>query len=328
MRQIIHAQSPVPAPLRSAVARPPRSHAPHRWPLVAVFLLLATGGAGAQQQFNFFLSLSDAAGAHVTDLKIGELAVTEGGQPARVVRIDPIRWPVKVTVLVDNGLGTGQYLVQYRNGLKAFFAALPTGVEASLITLAPQPRWLVRPTNDRVQLTNGVDRISPDNGAARFLDALVEASERVEQDNKEATEYFPVVMILATTGPEGSSVRDRDLVRMVERFKRHAVRVHIVMLGTQFTSPNAIVGARQVHVGKLLSDETGGRYEAIAAQNRIPTLLPEYGELIADAHAFQSQQYLVTVERPAGATGPLGELAMGLTRPGLTFTATAEGLMP
>jgi hypothetical protein len=83
-----------------------------------------------------------------------------------------------------------------------------------------------------------------------------------------------------------------------------------------------------VQAGKLLADETGGRYEALAAATRIATLLPEYGELVAEAHAFQSQQYLVTVERPAGASGTLGELAMGLTRPGLTFAATPEGLMP
>ena len=327
MRQLIHASSNAIAAHRHAMARA-SSHV-RLWLAAAVVMtLLATAAAGAQQQFNFFLSAADATGARVTDLKINEIAVSEGGQPARVVRLDPIQWPIKVTVMVDNGLGTGQYLVQYRNGLKAFFGALPTGVEASLITLAPQPRWIVRRTNDRLQLINGVDRISPDSSAARFLDALIEESERVEEDNDDATSYFPVVMVLATTGPEGSSTRDRDLLRMVERFRKHAVRVHIVMLGTQFTSPNAIVGARQVHVGKLLADETGGRYEAIAAQNRIPTLLPEFGELIADAHAFQSQQYLVTVERPAGATGPLGELAMGLTRPGLTFAATPEGLMP
>jgi hypothetical protein len=314
--------------MRQLTHTSPPSRASYRLPGIALIALLATGTVGAQQQFNFFLSAADGSGARVTDLKIQEVAVTEGGQPARVIRLDPIRWPVKVTVMVDNGLGTGQFLVHYRNGLKAFFGALPTGVEASLITLAPQPRWIVRRTNDRVQLVNGVDRISPDGGAARFVDALVEESERVENDNSDATEYFPVVMILSTTGPEGSSARDRDLVRMVERFRKHSVRVHVVMLGTQFTSPTAIVGARQVHVGKLLSDETGGRYEAIAAQTRIATLLPEFGQLIADAHAFQSQQYLVTVERPAGATGPLRELAMGLTRPGLTFAATPEGLMP
>ena len=297
---------------------------------VCTIAAIVLGGAigFAQQQFSFFLSAADSTGARVTDLRIEEIAVSEGRRPARVVRIDPIAWPVKVTVMVDNGLGTGQYLLHYRNGLKGFFAALPTGVEASLITLAPQPRWVVRATNDRVQLMNGVDRISPDSGAARFLDALIEESDRVEKDNREQTRYFPVVVMMATTGPEGSMARDRDLQRMVQQFLRRSARVHIIMLGTNFTSPTSVVGARQVQVGKLLTDQTGGRYEAIAAQTRIASLLPEYGELVASAHEFQSKQYLVTVERPAGATGALGELAMGLTRQGLTFSATPEGLMP
>jgi hypothetical protein len=296
--------------------------------LLALIVIGVGTVARAQQQFQFFLSAADAAGVRVTDLKPQEIAVSEGGRPARVMRIDPITLPVKVTVLVDNGLGTGQYLVQYRNGLKGFFAALPVGVEASLITLSPQPRWIVRATNDRIQLTNGVDRISPDAGGARFIDALIEESDRIEKDNKDVTKYFPVVVVMSTTGPETSSSRDRDLERMLRQFTRHAARLHIIMLGTGATSPNSLVGARQVHVGKLLTEQTGGRYEAIAAQTRIASLLPEYGALVAAAHAFQSQQYLVTVERPGDATGPIGELAMGLTRQGLTFAATPQGLMP
>ena len=297
-------------------------------PAAAMLVVVGAVAVHTQQQFSFFLSAADVNGARVTNLRIDEVAVAESGRAARVVKLQPVSFPVKVTVMVDNGLGTGQHLLHYRNGLKGFFEALPTGVEASLLTLAPQPRWIVRRTNDRLQLVNGVDRISPDSGSARFVDALIEEGRRIDEDNKEAMSYFPVVVVMATTGPEGSTPRDRDLDRMVQQFEQHAARVHVIMLGTNFTSPNSLVGARQVQVGKLLSDITGGRYEAIAAATRIATLLPEYGELVADAHAFQSQQYVVTVERPAGATGPLGELSMGLTRPGLTFSATPEGRMP
>ena len=295
---------------------------------IVVVGIVAGGTATAQQQFQFFLSAANATGERVADLRIEEVTVAESGRPARVARLDPVTWPVKVTVMVDNGMDTGNILVQYRNGLKGFFAALPTGVEGSLLTLAPQPRWVVRRTNDRVQLARGVDRISPDSGGARLLDALIEESDRIEKENRETTAYFPVVVILSTTGPEMSVPRDRDLDRMVQQYRSHAARVHVVMLGTNPTSPTSIVGARQVQAGKLLADATGGRYEAIAAASRIASLLPEYGELVAKAHQFQSQQYIVTAERPAGATGTLGELSMGLTRPGLTFAATPEGRMP
>ena len=297
--------------------------------VAAVTLALVTAPPlAAQQQFQFFLSAADAKGTRVRDLSADEIAVSEAGRPVRVVKIDPITWPVKVTVMVDNGLGTGALLVQYRNGLKGFFEALPAGVEASLLTLSPQPRWVVRPTNDRLQLMKGADLISPDPGGARFVDALIEVGDRIEKENKDRITYFPVIVIMSTTGPEGSTPRDRDLETMVRQIERYAARVHVVMLGTGATSPTTLVGARQVQIGKMLADGTGGRYEAIAAGSRISSLLPEYGEMIAAAHRFQSQQYLVTAERPAGASGPLGSLSMTLTRPGLTFAATPGGLMP
>jgi hypothetical protein len=296
--------------------------------LAAAVALTMTPAALAQQTFQFFLSAADPTGARVSNLKIDEISVSEAGRPVRIVKADPITWPVKVTVMVDNGLGTSTLLVQYRNGLKGFFEALPVGVEASLLTLAPQPRWVVRPTNDRLQLLKGIDRISPDPGSARFVDALIEVADRIEKENKDRVTYYPVIVIMSTTGPEGSMPRDADLEKMVRQIERYAARVHIVMLGTGATSQTSIMGARQVQIGKLLADGTGGRYEAIAAGSRISTLLPEYGEMVAEAHRFQSQQYLVTAERPAGVSGPMGELSLQLLRPGLTFAATPGGLMP
>jgi hypothetical protein len=308
------------------VTRPRRSRAVI---LLAAALALTTAPTTlAQQTFQFFLSAADATGARVRNLKIDEIAVSESGRPGRILKLDPITWPVRVTVMVDNGLGTGTLLVQYRNGLKGFFEALPVGVEASLLTLAPQPRWIVRPTNDRLQLLRGIDRISPDPGSARFVDALIEVADRIEKENKDQINYYPVIVIMSTTGPEGSQPRDRDLEKMVRQMERYAARVHVVMLGIGATSQQSIMGARQVQIGKLLTDGTGGRYEALAAGSRISTLLPEYGEMVAEAHQFQSQQYLVTAERPTGASGPMGDLSLRLDRPGLTFSATPGGLMP
>lgn len=308
------------------VRRPRRSRAVIL--LAAALALTMAPTTLAQQTFQFFLSAADATGARVRNLKLDEISVTEAGLPARIVKMDPIAWPVQVTVMVDNGLGTSTLLVQYRNGLKGFFEALPVGVEASLLTLAPQPRWVVRPTNDRLQLIKGIERISPDPGSARFVDALVEVADRIEKENKDQIKYYPVIVILSTTGPEGSTPRDADLEKMVQQIGRYAARVHVVMLGISATSQTSIMGARQVQIGKLLTDGTGGRYEALAAGSRISTLLPEYGEMVAEAHRFQSQQYLVTAERPSGASGPMGELSLRLNRPGLTFAATPGGLMP
>ena len=71
----------------------------------------------------------------------------EGGADGKVLKVEPIDWPMKVTLLIDNGAGLGQALQQIRTGAKGLIEALPDGVETSLLTTAPQPRFIVRPTN-------------------------------------------------------------------------------------------------------------------------------------------------------------------------------------
>jgi hypothetical protein len=295
---------------------------------IAVFIASTGTTVSAQREITFFVSATTITGDLVTDLKAEEVRITEDGKEGSTLRLDPVAWPVKLTVLVDNGFGTGTLLTQYRNGLKALFSALPAGVEASLLTLAPQPRWIVRSTTDKVQLQNGVDRITPDESAPRMVEGLTEAASRIEQEHRKESKNFPVIVVVATTGPEGSMVVDRDVQRMATRLTTYPARVHVIMLSTGATSPTQLVGARQVHIGKSIADMTGGRYEAIAAPTAVSSFLAAFGETIGEAHNYQSQQYRVTVQRPAGAQGPNGQLLVGATRPGVRLTVSALGLKP
>lgn len=295
---------------------------------IAVFVAIAATTVSAQQEVTFFVSATTITGDRVMDLKAEEVRITEDGKEGSTLRVVPVAWPVKLTVLVDNGFGTGTLLTQYRNGLKSLFSSLPAGIEASLLTLAPQPRWIVRPTADKVQLQNGVDRITPDESAARVVEGLMEAANRIEQEHRKESNSFPVIVLVSTTGPEGSMAIDRDVQRMATRLTTYPARVHVIMLSTGGTSPTHIVGARQVHVGKSIADLTGGRYEAIAAPTAVSSLLADFAETIGAAHSYQSQQFRVTVQRPAGAQGPFGQLLVGATRPGVRLTVTAQGLKP
>lgn len=295
---------------------------------IAVFVASAGTTVSAQREITFFVSATTITGDVVSDLKADEVRVTEDGKEGSVLRVVPVTWPVKLTVLVDNGYQTGTLLTQYRNGLKALFSALPAGVEASLLTLAPQPRWIVRSTADKVQLQNGVDRITPDDSGARMVEGLIEAAGRIEQEHRKESNNFPVIVVVSTTGPEGSMAVDRDVQRMATRLTTYPARVHVIMLSTGGTSPTHLLGARQVHVGKSIADLTGGRYEAIAAPTAVSSLLANFGETIGEAHNFQSHQFRVTVQRPADAKGEGGQFLVGATRPGVRLTVTAQGLKP
>jgi len=293
--------------------------------LATLLTLIGTVPLHAQQQIQFFASVVDRTGTPIAGLTLDDVMVTENGAEGRVLKVEPIDWPIKLSILVDNGVGMEQALTQVRNGVRGLLEALPDGLETSLLTTAPQPRFIRRATTDRRALLDSVDLISPEEGAARFVEGLSEVAARLDKDRGS---YFPVVVILGSTTADASALSERDARRMLDRFAQRAATVHVVMLTTPFLSSRYTGrGANQISVGMAVTKATGGRYENIAAATRIATLLPEIGAQVAMSHALQSRQYRITAQRPAGATGPPLDFGMS-ARPGMILTLTQDGRMP
>jgi hypothetical protein len=205
--------------------------------------------------------------------------------------------------------------------MKGLLEALPEGVEVTIVTTAPQPRTLVRPTTERAAMIDGLGRLAPDSGTGRFVDAINEALQRNERDK---TEFFPII-IMAGTSYGDTNVMERDVKRIFERLEKRPATVHVVLLAT----PGSLGGgANQTQVGMAVTQATMGRYENIAAVTRLATLLPELGKQVAESHAKQSHQFRITVERAAGAKGDLGQVGAGV-RGGLTLRGLSmDGRLP
>lgn len=298
-----------------------------RHALVGILFAAAWGGAAApataQREFQFFASFVDAGGKPVTTLTEADIQVSEDGATGKVVKFEPVDWPVRVAILLDNGTGSADRISNVRTGAKALIEALPTGVEISLYTLAPQPRALARPTTDRQMVIDGVDRYAPDTAASRFVEGLMEAVARFD---KERGNTFPVIVALGSLTAEGSTVRDRDVKQLFERIASRAITVHAVLAGPSTVSTGGTV-ANSTQIALAATKQTGGRYESIAAATRLATLLPEIGAQIARSHSRQSAQYRVTFERPAGRTGQVGNIGLA-ARGGLEVMLTLDGRMP
>jgi hypothetical protein len=248
----------------------------------------------AQKQRQIFVSLTAANGTPVTDLQAGEVSITEDGTECKVVKLEPVNWPTKLQVLVDNGRANTTPINSLRDGLKGLFEQIPEGMEMSMYVTAGTPRPIVRPTTERQKLIDGIGVIAPDSGAGMFFDALSEAVGRVERDK---TPHFPVILLV---GSDFGSVRapDRDFKKLQDTIVNRAATVHIILMsGTGGTSG----GGAQTEIGLHVTKLSGGRYENINAISRLATLLPEWGKKIAESEARQRHQYRVTYERPANA---------------------------
>ena len=290
---------------------------------VAVALCVASGDVRAQQQVQLYASVADVTGKPVATLEPADLKVLEGGVEAKVVKVEPVSWPVKVQLLVDNGIGLGgQNIQSLKDGIKGLVEALPENLEVTIVTTAPQPRFLVRPTTDKAMMIEGLSRLAPDGGAGRFVESMNEATQRIEKDK---TDHFPVIISSATSSGD-ANVLERDVKRIFERIQKRPTTVHVILLNS--TTGSATGGANQTQVGLSVTQATRGRYESIAVPTRLATLLPEIGKQVAASHEKQSHQFKITVERPAGKSGELGQLSAG-GRSGLVLQGlSTDGRLP
>jgi hypothetical protein len=296
-----------------------------RWiQLLGVWLVVALWAGepqlAAQKQGQLFIKLVGPDGTPVTDLQASDVMVTEDGVACKVVKLEPIDWPIKLQVLVDNGKVNTNPITSLRDGLKALFDQVPDGVEMSMYTTSPQPRPIVKPTTDKQKLIDGIGLIAPDSGVGAFFEALSEAAGRVDKDS---TPHFPVILMVGSLlGRVAAS--DRDLQKLEENIVRHAMTVHLIMMSP--TSIASIGGSGQTEIGIAVAKLSGGRYENITTINRLATLLPDLGKQIAQSQVRQSHQYRVTYERAAGAKAA-AQVGASLGRPGMPVL-TLDGHMP
>jgi hypothetical protein len=306
--------------------------------VVATVLLAAVVVLQAQDAYFVYLFAADDKGDPIRDLKPAEFGMMEDNHPGRIVSLERFSMPVKVTVLVDNGLANDNrvgdnMLVNLRNGLSKFFEALPSDIEVSLIATAPNPRWIVRPTTDRVLVQKGLGLVTPEAWPGRFADSLVEYAARLEVEfaghsPERPLPYQPVLVSIGSTTADGSDVRRDPLVKAVETFRKHRVSTSFLM----FTPGGAsdLNDGGNVLIAKAAQEVTGGRYEALAsaASTSLNRLMPDVGASIASRHIRQTSQYRVILERPDGVTGPAKNISFGITREGVRFQLSADGTLP
>jgi hypothetical protein len=308
-----------------------RSRVWRAWSVAALASIASLGlpaPARAQQPIQIFLSAVDSDAKPITDLKAEEVDVQVDGAECPTTRFEAIDWPTKLTVMVDNSAVFNDSLRQLRASLRAFVKELPPDMEVSLLSTAPAPRFVYRPGTDRVKLLSSIDLLAPDSAAPRFIDALAEAAERAvkEKAAKEKNNFFPVFFILGNNAVEGSSPRDYQINKLFKQTLESSATVHVVMVSNSARQVDIGSGTNQIEVGLKLTQMTGGRYEAIAAQTRLATLLPEYAAQIAKSQVRQANQYRITCQPPTG-TRPQ-RITAATRRNGISAALTFDGRVP
>jgi hypothetical protein len=307
-------------------------------------LVAARAALYGQEQVTVYLSVMDQKGAAVLGIDASDIVISEEAGRSTVQSVTRFSWPLKVTVLVDNGPRTGDSLAHYRTGLQKFFAGLPADVAVSLIATAPNPRWLVRETTDKVQIAKGIGRLTSDEGLARFSDALIEYADRLSDDFRSVSRekmqpYLPVLVSIATTQADGSLVRRQSLAKMITLLRKHRVWTNMIMVSSVLNPaepgdlPNIEAnGGQNAEIAKAVQELTRGTYVPITGSGTSALssrLLPELAQQITLRNTRQTMQHRVVMERPVGARGPMKNFAVALlNHPGAQFVVSNDGNIP
>jgi hypothetical protein len=310
--------------------------------VVAVFVTLCA--AYAQGQSEIYLLAVDPEGIPLLDLQPSDITIKEDVGSSTIVSVRRFGWPLKVTVLVDNGPRTSDALVHFRTGLKKFFAGLPPGVPVSLIATAPNPRWLFRETTDKVQIEKGINLITTDEGLGRFSDSLIEYAERLDSEFQRVETahlppYLPVLVSIATTHQDGSEVRRDANVKMITSLRKHRVWATMIMVtpGRTATEPGALPAldsdeGQNAEIAKAVQEFTRGRYVPMTGSGTSAlssSVLPDMAREIALRYIKQMTQFRIVFERPTGATGPMKNFSLSLSNhPGAKIVLSTDGAMP
>ena len=260
---------------------------------LAASCLAAT--ARAQDVGVIYAEVTDGNGVPVTDLRAEEFRVVEDEQVAEVVTAQLGAEPMRVALLVDNGviIGRRQALGPLRDGVAGFLETLPPQHAVSLSTIGGHIGWRVDFTTDRAALLASAREMHSDSGSVRFLDGIRETWDR----RFDGDEAWPVFVAILTDANETSAfMSENRFNRFVDNLRAAGVMVHTVLWASRVrqTTPSLVSTGLALH----LAGNTGGRYVGIATATAYGQALRQLAADIAAHHDAFSKRYRLLYELP------------------------------
>ena len=115
--------------------------------------------AASDQEQTLYMAFTDADGEPVTDMTLDEVIVQWDEVLCEIVELEPVNWPARVTLFVDNATASEDALPDMREGMRRFVQALPADMEVAVATLSGRPQFRVKHTTDRRALNDAIGAI-------------------------------------------------------------------------------------------------------------------------------------------------------------------------
>ena len=287
-------------------------------PVLSAFAVLLVGGPTVVRtqalQRSMVVSVVDGAGEPVSDLGVADFVIREDNVAREVLSVAPADEPMQIAILVDNSAAAQNQIQDIRRALPGFLDVItrPTASgrrnEVAIVGLAERPTILTDYTFDRGRLDKAIGLIWERGGGSYLLDATIE----VTQGFKKRGATRPVIVAIATDGPELSS---RHFDQVLTPIAATGTTFHVISLGlpsSDIRSDDAMNRDMVVAEGPRLS---GGLHERLLAGSALTAKLKQLADVM-------THQYRVTYGHPDSLIPP-DRVAVSARRAELTAHGTA-----
>jgi hypothetical protein len=103
-----------------------------------------------------------------------------------------------------------------------------------------------------------------------------------------ADNRWQVFVILTTDGPDASGIRDLEFEVLIRELRAAAATAHAIVLTSPAQSP---FNSRAIGAALSVTQNTGGRYEALAASTALPVRMKALADQMAAHQLDMSAQY-------------------------------------
>lgn len=271
--------------------------------VLSALLILALVPAGfsamAVVEKSVFVSVLDANGRPVKDVKLGDILLREDGQDREVVAVKLASQPLAVAVLIDTAQGARvkdaygtpeEYVRDLRVSVAAFaqqMFLLHPQASVSLMEFGQAAITMVPFTSDAAEIEKGVNKIVSRPGVASVL---AEALEAANKDlAKRQTTRRAIVSINLEPSDE-QSFENGNAIK--ESFRRSGAQLWSISI-----QRGGLKNSKRDLVLNDFSKLSGGRRDFVVGISAVPDILRAYANALA-------MQYEVVYKRPESNKPP------------------------
>lgn len=295
---------------------------------IAVALLIGSSAGYAVQdaEKHVFVTVLDKEGAPIQGLTSDFFAVRESGRDRPVVRVEPLRTPMHVAVLVDTGAVSGPN-EPFRAAVVDFIERLGTFNQVGVYTFGGRTAAVLPFTHDAGQRRNTLNTMFTwPHERSHLLDAL----DMALKDFEKIESPRPVIVAIASENPEGSRTSAGSVLK---RIANQSVAFHSVVLAAAaggVAAPSSNIPESSARMTGLMALGQGERERSKllaqgaatsgGSQQRLSSIMA-LAPALARLQNELSNSYKVTFTR--AGSDRIKDLQVGIMLEGVTLRATA-----